>query len=1181
MKEGDGGTSALVFTLKLDEAPTEALTVNYETLTTGTATPNGDFLPTAGTVVFAAGQTTATVLVAVNGDTAFEANETIRVKFSGARLASEVTGVGTITNDDADPAIQPRSFTLTQGPDRGAAFQGGGGDDVYDAGLNAAGLQTLNSLDSIDGGAGEDELNVQLTASVTPVSLNNIEHVHVTAISNTQKYLETVNTRPEPTYLSLGLLNAGQLTEVTNSGSSADLRMTGLAAGANNLVIYDTSAATAFAYQTTEGAQQVSLTLDNVGKESEFGALVTIDGVETINVISGDGTDAANVIELVSGNQVAGKDVAVTVNVSGSSDLSFTGKLSTSVNRVDARGFTGDLQVETAVDIKSTILAGSGNDALSSSSKDDSLSGGAGNDTLNGGGGNDSLEGGDGNDRLNVTGTGKVLASGGAGDDIISFSGGGLVANVTAGEANNDTVAGGAGVDTLIANSAELLAIDNKKVAAVQSISGIEAITVADALQASDTTKSPAQPITATLTLSKIQAGIQTVTLTTASQAVDDNTTEQNEPDFAIVYDSGVAGTLNLEAAMTKSGTSPNFVYADFVVQSAGASTTDKITIANTASKTDVFNGAVITAVGVESLTIDGSGKGDATKQTIGNIVVGDGRTSTLTFVGSNAIDAAVVSAGTIDASLMTGKAGIDLETAATPAAPNDKTLFTVIGSGNADKVTLGTAKANVDLGAGDDVLVVAQYVPNPNPNSVLPVSNLNGDVLVGGAGRDELRIDLGELDGTALEFVSGFEVLGLAAAEDPVAEDQDLALFSATTFDAVALGDLGKWSVTNALASLQNITFIPDDITKAPAIAGLEVTSFELDRLVDLSTNSITIQGLEVKAAATGDISQKIIDLTLDDEESITIATGAAVTNAAGTHTSDVTIDKLYAADLKTLTVTGAGLVKIGVGDQPTATPKVDNGIDLGEITAARSVTVDASGATGGLHFDAGNLNIVGTNSLLSFNITGSAGNDVLTGGVGSDTINGGAGKDAITDIVGGDLRSVINGGAGDDTITVSTSENADGTGDTLVVENTVATIMMTGGAGADYFKTAGGGVAPLEGKAIVTITDFSVTEDKLDSIFSSSLPTWTKSAAVKFLGEIGVSGATVNDITLTKVNDVADKAFLYNGSTYSLVGGFASNDAEIWNDATYDAQDQMVAPGEMAIVLTGVTTTNFTAFI
>jgi predicted extracellular nuclease len=100
--EGQSGVSYLSFTVTLSFAPTSTVTVDFATAD-GTATAGSDYLAVAGTVSFAAGQTTQTFLVPVIGDVVAEANETLTVNLTnptGATLA-DAQGVGTITNDDA------------------------------------------------------------------------------------------------------------------------------------------------------------------------------------------------------------------------------------------------------------------------------------------------------------------------------------------------------------------------------------------------------------------------------------------------------------------------------------------------------------------------------------------------------------------------------------------------------------------------------------------------------------------------------------------------------------------------------------------------------------------------------------------------------------------------------------------------------------------------------------------------------------------------------------------------------------------------------------------------------------------------------------------------------------------------------------------------------------------------
>jgi hypothetical protein len=73
------------------------------TLTTPGAT--GDYVAKSGTLTFSPGETSKTVAVAINGDTAAEAHETFAVNLSGAAFANigDNQGTGTIVDDDYAP----------------------------------------------------------------------------------------------------------------------------------------------------------------------------------------------------------------------------------------------------------------------------------------------------------------------------------------------------------------------------------------------------------------------------------------------------------------------------------------------------------------------------------------------------------------------------------------------------------------------------------------------------------------------------------------------------------------------------------------------------------------------------------------------------------------------------------------------------------------------------------------------------------------------------------------------------------------------------------------------------------------------------------------------------------------------------------------------------------------------
>ena len=114
--EGNSGSTNAVFTVTLAPAASQTVTVNYATAN-GTATAGSDYTATSGALTFTAGQTSKTVTVAVQGDTAVEPNETFVVNLSGAVGASlaDAQGAGTITNDDSAATGLPVVWTNAAG----------------------------------------------------------------------------------------------------------------------------------------------------------------------------------------------------------------------------------------------------------------------------------------------------------------------------------------------------------------------------------------------------------------------------------------------------------------------------------------------------------------------------------------------------------------------------------------------------------------------------------------------------------------------------------------------------------------------------------------------------------------------------------------------------------------------------------------------------------------------------------------------------------------------------------------------------------------------------------------------------------------------------------------------------------------------------------------------------------
>jgi len=105
MSEGDSGTVVLAFPLTLSAAPISGETATVTAATSGgSATAGTDYVTLAATAfTFNVGETSKTVNVTVNGDTATEALETLNLNLtapSANALRADLSAVGSIVDDD-------------------------------------------------------------------------------------------------------------------------------------------------------------------------------------------------------------------------------------------------------------------------------------------------------------------------------------------------------------------------------------------------------------------------------------------------------------------------------------------------------------------------------------------------------------------------------------------------------------------------------------------------------------------------------------------------------------------------------------------------------------------------------------------------------------------------------------------------------------------------------------------------------------------------------------------------------------------------------------------------------------------------------------------------------------------------------------------------------------------------
>lgn len=116
--EGNNGTTNLVFTVSLSGNPSSNISVDY-LVSDITTTAGIDYTGvTSGTLTFLPNDSQETIIIAINGDTAFEGNETFKIDLFnpvGNAIIADGQGIGTISNDDNAPSLSISDVTVNEG----------------------------------------------------------------------------------------------------------------------------------------------------------------------------------------------------------------------------------------------------------------------------------------------------------------------------------------------------------------------------------------------------------------------------------------------------------------------------------------------------------------------------------------------------------------------------------------------------------------------------------------------------------------------------------------------------------------------------------------------------------------------------------------------------------------------------------------------------------------------------------------------------------------------------------------------------------------------------------------------------------------------------------------------------------------------------------------------------------
>jgi len=295
-------------------------------------------------------------------------------------VTSQATAATAINNVAATVATvsvaSGSSFTLTTNID---TFPGTAGNDLF-TGTEA----NFGSLDTINGGAGNDTLLLQLTSATNTLSSTQISSIETLQISQSANASTNTN---------VGAITSA--TTLTNSASTLALVLTGIANAATAMVVQNTTQNTTF--QFTEAAvagttDTANVTLSNV----TAAAIVNIDsatgntvGFETVALTS-VGT-VANSIDLRT-TDTAGL-ATVTITGGAAITVALGTNITTTARTVNASTATGAVTITGFGAAVHTVTGGSGNDSFTfdanfigaeaAAATRDTVNGGLGRDTLN------------------------------------------------------------------------------------------------------------------------------------------------------------------------------------------------------------------------------------------------------------------------------------------------------------------------------------------------------------------------------------------------------------------------------------------------------------------------------------------------------------------------------------------------------------------------------------------------------------------------------------------------------------------------------------------------------------------------------------------------------------------------------------------------------------------------------
>lgn len=979
---------------------------------------------------FTAGLDTVAEINAFSGDAAAATsrgllatvNSTTNVPAYQATITQTISDIlaGSIPGSSVDLTTAVQTLVGTNGNDSFSAILDG----------TTPTNDTLNALDSIDGGAGVDTLRIlQTTGSFTGlptgVALTNVENVSVraagavnvaTAIAGISKLAVTqasaativanTTTAVEVAGVTAGgaiTIDGGSSQTVTSSGSVVTLGGTTATAGAVSVAATSQAAADI----VVDGGNGVSISATGVTGDADItvGATTAAKGLVAVSV-TGAATANAPVtfgdIAITGGSKITAIQTATSDASKAATDTAAATTNVITEGAVTITGTAGTTEVvvqQTATTAgKDAVVAVAGT-AEANVITFKALTVGQ-TVTIDG---------------LTFTAakslTAAQVAAAFANIAASGMQGGGVVANGSyTGTLSADYSIGAATGDTVTVTAVEADAGSTLvtgtsgtalTVVRTAGVTEVEGVTGELAVTAGAVTIAEGAGKLATVTVDGYgTTGIASTSLTALNLA---------NSDAAVTVTTSTATTLALGL---------NNVGADAAAAiDLGASyTTLNVTTATADSE------VTLTAGGVKNLNVAGSKVLDLGASSLSALVA-------LTVTGAAGVSAIATAATTtsVNTSASTGTSTISI----------DGTKATYTGGAGVDVVTTTTAASKaINLGAGDDSLAFASGVTSAT------------GALNGGDGTDTII------------FATGVDAAAATTTSTLASKLVSFEKLGVTTFGADATVDL---------ANLNNINYV--------VIGGSTAGTLTLDNLAAASTieingtSAVGVKAVLADATGTADVLNVVLKnggdinfgtVTAEDVETININADDTTASTINTHTVAVVADAA-----KAIVITGDANVTLTAGSGNAALTSIDATALTGKLVAS-TTGVLAETIRGGSAADT--LTSTGTSDVL----IGGAGNDTLivhgnlttlTGGAGTDTFDIGTATTnvnsyaTITDIAAGDIIKFADSGA---TETFTASKVV--LGDTAVFQDYANAAINATNAGAISWFQVGGNTYVVE---------------------------------------------------------------------------------------------------------------------